>query len=195
MSAATFKYDFTDPGNGPEYGRSFRMSQNSLVRAFSRTPPPRAADLLDVFGAVYAADRRSKRCFKGVATGQRRIYIRMPVREPELWTLPELATCLRELLSWVSEDVWDIEFSRRNSFLEQDSNQAFSDGRAPRIPGNGLVIQRRTGLPGGSGAACPELTWWVPHPGFRAHAQPSGMPTGRPSEADQVRMGTGITLG
>ena len=125
MSAATFTYDFTDPGNGPESSRSFWMSQNSLVRAFSRTPPPRAADLLDVFGAVYAADRRSKRCFKGVATGQRRICIRMPVREPELWTSPELATRLRELLSWVSEDVWTLEFVRRIPVLEQTSMQGF----------------------------------------------------------------------
>ena len=85
MSAATFTYDFTGPGTGPESGRSFWMSQNSLTRAFCLAPPPRAADLLDVFGTVYAADRRSKRCFKGVATGQRRICIHMPVREPEFW--------------------------------------------------------------------------------------------------------------
>ena len=111
MSAATFSYDFTGHGTGPESGRSFWMSQNSLTRAFSLAPPPRAADLLDVFGAVYAADRRSKRCFRGVATGQRRICIQMPVREPEVWTSPELVTRLRELLSWVSEDVWNLNSS------------------------------------------------------------------------------------
>ena len=90
--------------------------------------------MLDVFGAVYAADRRSKRCFQGVATGQRRIAIRMPVREPELWTSPELAARLRELLSWVSEDVWDIEFVRRNPVLEQDSSQGFLLDTLSRIP-------------------------------------------------------------
>ena len=125
MSATTFSYDFTELGHGPETGCSFGMSQENLARPFSRVLPRGAADLLDVFGAVYAADRRSKRCFRGVATGQRRICIHMPVREPELWTSPELATRLRELLSWVSEDVWDIEFVRRNSVLEQDSRQGF----------------------------------------------------------------------
>ena len=125
MSATTFSYDFTEPENVPEAGRSFWMIQNSLVCTFSRALPRRAADLLDVFGAVYAADRRSKRCFRGVATGQRRIFIRIPVREPGLWTSPELATRLGELLAWVGEDVWDIEFVRRNSVLEQDSNQGF----------------------------------------------------------------------
>ena len=128
MSPATFSYDFTDPENVPEAGRSFWMIQNSLACTFSRALPRRAADLLDVFGAVYAADRRSKRCFRGVATGQRRIFIRIPVREPGLWTSPELATRLGELLAWVSEDVWDIEFVRRNSVLEQDSNQGFLAG-------------------------------------------------------------------
>ena len=49
----------------------------------------------------------------------------MPVREPELWTSPELANSLRELLSWVSEDVWSFEFVRRNSALERDSRQGF----------------------------------------------------------------------
>ena len=125
MSATAFSYDFTKPENVPEAGHAFWLVQNSLTSTFSRALPRRAADLLDVLGAVYAADRKSKRCFKGVATGQRRICIHMPVREPELWTSPELATRLRELLSWVSEDVWEIEFVRRNFVLEQESSQGF----------------------------------------------------------------------
>ena len=125
MSSAAFSYDFTNPENVPEAGPSFWMGQNGLVCTFSRALPRRAADMLDVFGAVYAADRRSKRCFQGVATGQRRICIRMPVREPELWTSPELAARLREMLSWISEDVWDIEFVRRNPVPEGDSRQGF----------------------------------------------------------------------
>ena len=125
MIATTFSYDFTELENGPETGCSFWMSKENLARPFSRGLPRHAADLLDVFGAVYAADRRSKRCFRGVSTGQRRICIHMPVREPELWTSPEFSTPLRELLSWVSEDVWNFEFVSRNSVLEQDSRQGF----------------------------------------------------------------------
>ena len=59
------------------------MDEASLSRTFSKAIPARAADLLDVVGAIYAADRQSKRCFQGVATGQRRINIRLAVREPE----------------------------------------------------------------------------------------------------------------
>ena len=125
MNPATFSYDFTNPGNVPEASHSFWMGQDGLVCTFSRELPWCAADMLDVFGAVYAADRRSKRCFKGVATGQRQIGIRIPVRELELWTSPELTARLRELLSWVSEDVWDIEFVRRNPVPERDYSQGF----------------------------------------------------------------------
>ncbi len=125
MSATTFSYDFTEFENGPEAGCSFWMCQENLASPFSRAFPRRAADLLDVFGAVYAADRRSKRCFQGVATGQRRFCIHMPVREPDLWTSPELATRLRELLPWVSEDIWSFEFVRQNSVWEPDSRQGF----------------------------------------------------------------------
>ena len=125
MSATAFSYDFTNPENVPEASRSFWMVHNGLVCTFSRALPRRAADMLDVFGAVYAADRRSKRCYQGVATGQRRIGMRIPVREPELWTSPELSARLRGLLSWVSEDVWEIEFVRRNFVPEGDFSQGF----------------------------------------------------------------------
>ena len=125
MSAPSFNYDFAEPENVSAASHSFWIAQNSLVRTFSQALPYRAADLLDVLGAVYAADRWSKRCFKGVATGQRRICIRIPVRELGLWTSPELTTRLRELLSWVSEDVWTLEFARRIPVLEQASIQGF----------------------------------------------------------------------
>ena len=125
MSAVTFDYDFTVNRDEASGGCSFWALQDGLVRAFSRALPDRAADLLDVLGAAYAADRRSKRCFNGAATGQRRISIRMPVREPELWSSPESEVSLRELLSWVSGDVWVFEFTRQDSVRGQDDRQGF----------------------------------------------------------------------
>ena len=125
MSAVTFDYDFTDNRDEASGGCSFWALQDGLVRAFSRALPDRAADLLDVLGAAYAADRRSKRCFNGAATGQRRISIRLPVREPELWSSPESEVRLRELLSWVSGDVWAFEFTRQDSVRGQDDRQGF----------------------------------------------------------------------
>ena len=128
MSAVTFGYDFTDNRDEASGGCSFWARQDGLVRVFSRALPDRAADLLDVLGAVYTADRRSKRCFNGAATGQRRISIRMPVSEPELWSSPESEVRLRELLSWVSGDVWAFEFTRQHSVRSKGDRQGFLFG-------------------------------------------------------------------
>lgn len=113
MAATTFEYDFTRTGDWPPHKCSFWSRDEILSEAFSRVLPGPAADLMDVMGAVYTADRRSKRCFNGTATGQRRIGIRMPVRDPEAWSSPETASSFRKLLSWVSGDVWDLEFTGR----------------------------------------------------------------------------------
>ena len=185
MSAITFDYDFTDNRDGAAGGCSFWARQGALVRTFSRAVPDRAADLLDVLGAIYTADRRSKRCFNGVSTGQRRISIRMPVREPELWSSPETEVRLKELLSWVSGDVWAFEFTRQDSVRGQDDSQGFLFEVPLKAPAmvslfsGGLdslagLAYHSLGSPGGSRT-----------PGVRLHPQPSGRPTDGPGEADQ----------
>ena len=125
MRPAAFEYDFTGAMEGPTSGCSFWARQDVLVRAFCRDLPGAAADLLDVLGAVYTADRRSKRCFDGIGTGQRRISIRMSVRDPDLWSSPEREDSLRRLLSWVSGDVWDLEFTRRDRAKGSVGGQGF----------------------------------------------------------------------
>ena len=125
MTAITFEYDFTRTGDWPPHDCTFWSRQEILSRAFSRVLPERAADLMDVMGAVYTADRRSKRRFNGTATGQRRIGIRIPVRDPEAWSLPEIVSSLLKLLSWVSGDVWDLEFTGRARNKELEGDQGF----------------------------------------------------------------------
>ena len=125
MTATTFEYDFTKTGDWLSQGCSFWSHDGILSKAFSRVLPDRAADLMDVMGAVYAADRRSKRIFNGVATGQRRIGTRIPVRDPGSWLSPELVSPLRKLLSWVSGDVWDLEFAGRTRTKGLEGDQGF----------------------------------------------------------------------
>ena len=125
MRPAAFEYDFTDTVEGPTSGCSFWARQEFLVRAFCQDISGAAADLMDVLGAVYTADRRSKRCFSGSATGQRRISIRMPVTDPGLWASPERGEPLKKLLSWVSGDVWDLEFTRRDRPQGSGGGQGF----------------------------------------------------------------------
>ena len=122
MNQSVFYYDLADESGG---SRRFWMYEAPLSRTFSKAIPARAADLLDVVGTIYAADRQSKRCFQGVATGQRRINIRLAVREPEPWSSPELISKLRELLSWISGDVWTIEFAKRKGVYDLNKSEGF----------------------------------------------------------------------
>ena len=122
MNQPIFSYDLADGGGA---SRRFWMDEAPLSRTFSKAISTRAADLLDVAGAIYAADRQSKRCFRGTATGQRRINVHMAVRDPGLWSSPKVECKLLKLLSWISGDVWTFEFDERNDVCDLDKSERF----------------------------------------------------------------------
>ena len=49
----------------------------------------------------------------------------MAVREPEPWSSPELISKLRELLWWISGDVWTIEFAKRKGVYDLNKSEGF----------------------------------------------------------------------
>ncbi len=75
--------------------------------------------------AIYAADRRSRRDFEGASTGQRRIRVRVGVRDPGLWTESEMAQQFRKFLYWLSEDVWSFQFARRQAAPSPAESERF----------------------------------------------------------------------
>jgi 7-cyano-7-deazaguanine synthase in queuosine biosynthesis len=111
----SYTYDFASNSQPMDLEGYYWLNGECLSRAFCLELPPRMADLLDVAMAIYAADRRSPRDFKGANTGQRCIHIRLAVREPALWSSSEMSGRLRELLSWLSEDVWSFQFVKREA--------------------------------------------------------------------------------
>ena len=108
-------YDFASNSLPIELEGHYSLDGERISKAFGVELPSRMADLLDVAMAVYAADRRSPRDFKKARTGQRRIHVRLAVREPEVWAGVDLSDQLKELLYWLSEDTWSFEFVRRES--------------------------------------------------------------------------------
>lgn len=110
-----YYYDFTDDVLPVELDPHYWVDGQRLSRAFCRALPSSLADLLDVVMAAYAADRRSRRDFKGTAAGQRHIIVRVAVREPRLWTNWDAGDRLRDLLHWLTEDEWCFEFSTRRA--------------------------------------------------------------------------------
>ena len=115
MSNIPHTYDFASNSQPMELESHYWLNGERISNAFGVELLPCMADLLDVAMAVYAADRRSLRDFKKEKTGQRRIHMRLAVREPELWESAEISEQLSELLSWLSGDVWSFEFARRES--------------------------------------------------------------------------------
>ncbi len=110
-----YTYDFASNSQPMELEGHYWLNGERLSHAFGVKLPSRMADLMDVAMAVYAADRSSPRDFNKANTGQRRIHIRLAVREPELWASVDISERLRELLFWLSQDVWSFEFVGREA--------------------------------------------------------------------------------
>ena len=110
------------------------LNGQRLSRAFCRALRAGLADLLDVVMAVYAADRRSQRSFKGTAAGHRRISIRVGVRNPGLWSAAEMVERLQDLLYWLSEDEWSFHFVQRQAAPSTAESENFLFQMPPRDP-------------------------------------------------------------
>lgn len=110
--AVEYTYDFAQQPVGQP--AQYWLDGERLSRAFCAVLPSRMADLLDLAIAVYTADRMSPRDFRRERTGQRRIHLRLPVREPSRWADADVLDRLHDLLSWLSEDVWSFEFVTRH---------------------------------------------------------------------------------
>jgi 7-cyano-7-deazaguanine synthase in queuosine biosynthesis len=76
--------------------------------------PRQFHDLIEIAAYVYCADQLASRGGKDVDTfgshWRRRFHYHIPVREPDLWRTPAIASALRELLDFLSDDFYDFTF-------------------------------------------------------------------------------------
>jgi len=89
-----------------------------LALPFGRSMPPEAADLLDVCGSIYLADRLARREVDGDVRppGERwlrRMELQIPIRRRDCWKSPEVQTLVEELAFFLSDDDWSIRFVPR----------------------------------------------------------------------------------
>jgi len=134
MTSFTYSYDFADDVHPVELDAHYWLDGRRLSRAFCRALPPSLADLLDVVMATYAADRRSRRDFRGAAAGQRHISVRVAVRDPWLWADSEVGDKLRDLLRWLTEDEWSFEFVTRQAPPPSAETESFLFDLPPEPP-------------------------------------------------------------
>ena len=134
MTATYYSYDFADQVQPVELDSYYWLNGQRLSRAFCRALHASLADLLDIVMAVYAADRRSPRSFKGAAAGHRRISVRIGVRNPGLWSDGGMAERLHDLLYWLSEDEWSLHFVQRLAAPSAAESENFLFQMPPRDP-------------------------------------------------------------
>ncbi len=96
----------------------FTVGDYALTTAFGVALPPELADLIDVAVAVYIVDRLAAR--RPVHADlyhlywTRHIRVQIPLRVPSLWINTELGKHLHRLLRFLTEDLWDFDFSTRS---------------------------------------------------------------------------------
>ena len=133
MNSPHFTYDFAREGSS-EQDDAFWLDGQRVSRAFCEALPCEVADLLDIAMAIYAADRRSRRNYRGAHTGLRQISVRIGVRNSALWNTPAVTKGLLGLLSWLSDDVWTVDFAGRESVPVSAESEHFLFALPPKQP-------------------------------------------------------------
>lgn len=106
---------FAVPGEAPlplQLGCQAFLDGRAVIRRLARELPAVAADLIEIAARVYAVDRLvlrpGLRQMRAGTTWARSLWLEMPVREPQLWNAH--ADRLTELLLWLTDDIWNLEF-------------------------------------------------------------------------------------
>jgi Queuosine biosynthesis protein QueC len=124
-----------EPSRPLQLGCRALLDGRSVTRRLARELPAMAADLLEISARVYAVDRLVRRpsvpAARAGVTWARNLWVEMPVREPQLWNAH--AERLIELLAWLTDDSWNLEFSQLSEGAGPlDESQGFLFDMVPR---------------------------------------------------------------
>ena len=114
-----YKYDFASSTHSLQSRCAYWKEWDPLLRMFGKALPAEYEDLLELAVAVYAADCCSKRYYRDPETGQRHINLQIGINDPERWCNSKVNQVLHRLLSWMSGDLWDIQFQKCHAMPRQ----------------------------------------------------------------------------
>lgn len=114
----------------PGWNIDFKIED--LRRSVYKDLPPKFLDLIDIAVYVYCADQALRRGGKGVQdfgdNWRRRLFFRLPVREPDLWKDARVHGLLVSTLSFLSEDEYHFEFEPlRETYSQLDGYFNFNE--------------------------------------------------------------------
>jgi 7-cyano-7-deazaguanine synthase in queuosine biosynthesis len=122
------------------------LDGRAVIHRLARELPTLAADLMEIATTVYVADqlaaRPGRRELNAGSSWARKLWLEIPVREPQAWN--ERADQLAQLLAWLTDDWWNLEFTQlAQGAGPLDTSQGFlfdtvPDGAAPVLFSGGL---------------------------------------------------------
>ncbi len=130
---------FDPAADGPrvEWESGFRLDDVSIAFGLGATLTPRLSDLLDIAMAAYVTDRlrpRRPTHARGGDFWSRRLPVRIVVRDPEFWRRTDVGETLHDLLGWLTDDVWEFEFTsgHQQPRFAESQLALFSDAPGPK---------------------------------------------------------------
>jgi hypothetical protein len=138
----TFAFDFTRAdrvawSHGGRHGdlaghgtpAGFFVDDREIADEVARVLPPLLADMVDIALAVHTTDRLALREFDRSSNWSRRLQVELCVRCPEVWAEVLLVSRLEKLLSFLTEDAWQLAFVPRQDSLRSSEVQDHLFGR------------------------------------------------------------------
>jgi len=129
------------------------LDGHSVTHRLARELPDEAADLIEIAVSVHAIDRLVRRPStqpaRAGASWARDLWAQVPVRQPWLWSAH--ARLLTELLTWLTDDSWSLEFCQLPEGAGPlDESQGFL---FDTVPGDSVPVLFSGGLDSAAGLA------------------------------------------
>jgi len=104
-----------DGGDGPrvDWESGYRLDDQQIAFGLGRALSARLSDLLDIAMAAYITDRLRSRRPSGSRGGDhwsRELPVRIAVRDAAFWRQDAATDALRDLLEWLTDDIWSFDF-------------------------------------------------------------------------------------
>ncbi len=130
----TALFDFSGtPGQTIAWERSYWLDEQRIADNFGVELSPKLQDLLSIAMAAYVADRRSPRPAAGHGLWRRELAIRVAAHDPGFWAGPETRQQLVDLLGWLTEDSWELDFVKRSPQMTATQQHMFASPPASPV--------------------------------------------------------------
>jgi hypothetical protein len=105
---------------------------DNISRRLSRTVPDTLTDLIEIASYVYCADQAVTRGGEGVlafgAQWRRNFVFHIPVRQPSIWSSPNVLHALQKTLALLSDDSYAFYFVQRINAVAMQQYLTLGDG-------------------------------------------------------------------